>query len=321
MDFDSLTEIESQKPIGTSPHAPAVLTERISAPKKPEQPENSENSISGHAPALASIAEFTPPPVPIDDSKTVKTSSRISTSQFIVTVIISVVATIVLVGGGAFGIISYLRLASPANSQDPYSRYRNLAVPTVAPVRPDRVAPIGETASEEAKTDVDEPTLEASPEAAITQPPVDAPAWSLVFETPGLSLSELESNSVATIAARVTGPVRKGDIVCYEKGGNTYQYFSRSMPGAPAARICNEVLSQGMLPLTCLPYESGGIRILEPLLPATSCTSPASVIQTGTYILTTRIYTSCTIDPNSNSAFPSECEQSTEVVSTPFRVE
>lgn len=249
-----------------------------------------------------------------------------SNKKLIPILILSIFVTLTIGAIATYIVINSVG-ANAQVQEDPYERYKRLAVPTKAP-KPTSI-PINsseagvtpqatqestlkttlkpeETASEEATIETQVSPAAgggASVDQRVLQPGVTIPAsrvnggWRIVLLEPELQLTSLQSTKVATISATLFGPLKEGVNVCIENKRNTYQYFSKKKTEQIYEKICSETIDSQAARFVCSPYsEENGIAISEILLPAANCGNSSSTISTGSYIIYSKVHYNCTIN-------------------------
>lgn len=225
--------------------------------------------------------------------------------------LLTVIITLTIGGIITFVVVTNSRAS--VKKDDPYERYKNIAVPTKASTATPTKVPALEIVAPVA-------TKEATPSAQISTKPEEE--WKLVFDEPVIKVSSLEQPSNSVISSTLFGPLEIGTMVCVEKNRNTHQYFTQKK-GQIFEKICQEDINANVPRFTCMPYDPAtGIIIDEPLLPANSCADTSSLISTGTYVLYSKVFYNCTIEGKAQrSITESDCLDSVDVSSEELSIE
>lgn len=222
--------------------------------------------------------------------------------------VISMFITLTIGSIIAYVVINTISASEP--KEDPYLKYKNLAVPTKMPTAVPTTAPIVAATPEGELTPTTDPATE---EAKIE--------WSIVFDEPLLSIASLETKEIATVSATLFGPIELGSTVCIESNRNTHQYFTQKKAEV-YEKICPEIIDSKSPRFVCTPYDPAtGVVIDEPMLPADRCDEPGSAISNGTYVMYSKIFYNCDVTGKAlKSITESDCTDSFEVSSEQLTV-
>lgn len=234
--------------------------------------------------------------------------------KMIYMLILSMFVTLTIGSVIAYVIISNINASEP--KEDPYERYKKLAVPTKAATTAPEPSPTPEEATRSGAIQISE----GSPEADLEEE--SSVDWRIVFDEPILSLASLDSDTIATLSATVFGPVEVGSYICLENQRNTHQYFMLRKSSQVFEKVCTERIDSKTARFNCMPYDPAtGVIVDEALLPANQCDQPASTISKGTYVIYSKVHYNCDVEGKAEKSITeSDCADTVDVTSEELTV-